>query len=166
MFHARCPGLSLSRDAFSRSHGCDKFVVALGPIQHQGDRPSHRRVLIDVALRNHARGYLTSHPELCQILCLNVRRRYLEVLLRSRHRYTPYSEIQLRGLLARCGVEYNNKTSQFANHRVINRKGFPTSTCGGDIFHWPVVAQFNSITEFPLIQVKAQILQRKHCKPC
>ena len=31
MFHARCPGLSLSRDAFSRSHGYDRFVVALGP---------------------------------------------------------------------------------------------------------------------------------------
>ena len=30
MFHARCPELSLSRDAFSRSHGYDKFVVALG----------------------------------------------------------------------------------------------------------------------------------------
>ena len=29
MFHARCPGLSLSKDAFSRSHGYDRFVVAL-----------------------------------------------------------------------------------------------------------------------------------------
>ena len=23
---------------------------------------------------------------------------------------------------------------------MINREVFPTSTCGGDIFHWPVVA--------------------------
>ena len=30
MFHAQCPELSLIRDAFSRSHGYDKFVVALG----------------------------------------------------------------------------------------------------------------------------------------
>ena len=67
MFHARCPELSLSRDAFSRSHGYDKFVVALSPyrMQHQGDGPSHRRMLINVVPRNHARGYLTSHPELC-----------------------------------------------------------------------------------------------------
>ena len=30
MFHAPCPELSSSRDAFSCSHGYDKFVVALG----------------------------------------------------------------------------------------------------------------------------------------
>ena len=36
MFHARCPELSLNRDAFSHSHEYDKFVAALGPytIQH------------------------------------------------------------------------------------------------------------------------------------
>ena len=37
MFHARFPELSLRRDAFSRYHGYDRFVVALGPytIQHR-----------------------------------------------------------------------------------------------------------------------------------
>ena len=28
---------------------------------------------------------------------------------------------------------------------MINRKGFPTSTCGGKIFHWPIVASRNSL---------------------
>ena len=129
MFHARCPDLSVSRDAFSRSHRYNKFVVALGSyaIQHQGDRPSHRIMLIDFAPRNHAREYLTSNPELHQILCLNVRQRCFEGLAPSRYRYTPYS----RNSALRSLSSLSNKTSQFTNHRVINRKGFSTSTCGG-----------------------------------
>ena len=89
MFHAQCPGPSLSRDTFSRCHGYDKFVVTLGPytIHYQGDRPSHRWTLIDVAPRNHAPGYLTSPPELCQILCLNVRRRCVISFYQKSHSF-------------------------------------------------------------------------------
>ena len=34
MFHARCPELSLSRDAFSQSHEYDKFVVE-NPVEEE-----------------------------------------------------------------------------------------------------------------------------------
>jgi len=45
MSHAQCQELSLSRDAFSRSHAYDRFVVALGPCrnQHYGGRPLHQK---------------------------------------------------------------------------------------------------------------------------
>ena len=43
-----------------------QFIVAIGlyTIQHQGDRSSYRRMLIDGVPRTHVRGYLTSHREL------------------------------------------------------------------------------------------------------
>ena len=62
MFHAQCQELSLSTDAFSRSHEYNRSVVALGPHTiHTGDRPSHQRMPIDGAPRTHVRGQLYSH---------------------------------------------------------------------------------------------------------
>ena len=106
MFHARCPGLSLSRDAFSRSHEYDKFVVALAPytIQHWGDRPSHKNA--DRCRSQKPRAWISNLAS-CALLdpvfkCSPILKYWLDLDIATHH---------TRDLLARCGVEYNNKTS-------------------------------------------------------